>query len=831
MTTLFIMGVQGSVMIVTVLVLCALLINRLPKVTFCALWALVTARLLVPFFAENPLGLWSLASHLQFRTPGSSGEALGIRNATNSAGGEPVGVTPTHDGEAPLSTASPSLSIAAEPTAGFSQTTVLDPIAIDPTELDPNSGPTTLLGLLDAFANTATTSLSWWDWIWIAGSVLFLLGFTSLYLRRWLRFKKSASVTCPQATQWLRAHPLLRPLTIRSCPAVNNPLTYGILRPVILVPPTFDWSSPQADLVLAHEFTNARFDALWKLILVLAVCVHWFNPFVWVMYVMANRDIELSCDTRVTKGLEPRQRASYARILLNTSKTASTPSTPTTPFASAFAKNSIEERVVSIVKYRPPSWSACIASAVVLIVVPTALATSAPTPSEPMDPTVAHPAAGSTTNGVFTGIAVEGRPITSHEYTNDEWQALEVLYGFACPGRIVPSDSSISGHPTIRALREAIAKELRDLNVSDLLARLGSDGWILRQAGTNSMAAFITMALVPLAADDWENHTFAGARSVSANGIEGVLDYRYSFELTPSTLELGLVAGSPVQEPSLANINVSAYLAYALSLHATFNNLLDAVDPTLLDDPNAVMEDLDANYVPRYLDVPYTGHTLDAQYTYRACTDGDDWQTSPLVGSVFAKEDSDPTGATADGYEFGGSLDERAFVSGLGSDAVSSLPIDAQWFAYEKFGFSRNPYTGQLLYQGEPVRLFVDGYTGEPYASAYDHIRYYYTSPNGALDLRTKYDYIGNANLPDSTAQMVLETPVRGVLEMDEQEARSVVEACYPSYASQYPGQTATMLFGNDAHHLEPTFEAVAGFGIAPSWVNPDVAAILEGTA
>lgn len=64
MTNLLLMGVQGSAMIVAILVLRALLLDRLPKATFCALWVLVVARLLVPLFVANPLGLWGLASHL-----------------------------------------------------------------------------------------------------------------------------------------------------------------------------------------------------------------------------------------------------------------------------------------------------------------------------------------------------------------------------------------------------------------------------------------------------------------------------------------------------------------------------------------------------------------------------------------------------------------------------------------------------------------------------------------------------------------------------------------------------------------------------------------------
>ena len=68
--------------------------------------------------------------------------------------------------------------------------------------------------------------------------------------------------------------------------------------------------------VLEHEFVHIRrFDALWKLLLLAAACAHWFNPLVWVMYVLANRDLELSCDETVVRRFGG-ARASYARVLI-----------------------------------------------------------------------------------------------------------------------------------------------------------------------------------------------------------------------------------------------------------------------------------------------------------------------------------------------------------------------------------------------------------------------------------------------------------------------------------------------------------------------------------
>ena len=84
---------------------------------------------------------------------------------------------------------------------------------------------------------------------------------------------------------------------------IASPLTFGVLHPVILMPKGTDWKDGRTlQYVLEHEFVHIlRFDTLSKLLLIGAVCVHWFNPMVWVLYILANRDLELSCNETVVR--------------------------------------------------------------------------------------------------------------------------------------------------------------------------------------------------------------------------------------------------------------------------------------------------------------------------------------------------------------------------------------------------------------------------------------------------------------------------------------------------------------------------------------------------
>ena len=73
--------------------------------------------------------------------------------------------------------------------------------------------------------------------------------------------------------------------------------------PVLLVPADMDWADEEtAAFILSHEMSHIRrFDAFTKWLLAAALCIHWFNPLVWAMYILANRDLELACDEAVIR--------------------------------------------------------------------------------------------------------------------------------------------------------------------------------------------------------------------------------------------------------------------------------------------------------------------------------------------------------------------------------------------------------------------------------------------------------------------------------------------------------------------------------------------------
>jgi hypothetical protein len=126
-----------------------------------------------------------------------------------------------------------------------------------------------------------------------------------------------------------------------------------------------DWTDEkQLEYILTHEFTHIRrFDTAWKWLLAATLCIHWFNPLVWGLYFLANRDIELTCDEAVVRLQGMAQRSAYARALIKLEERRSIYNL----LGNNFNKNAIKERINAIMKLKKVSliWTA---AAVLLVV-------------------------------------------------------------------------------------------------------------------------------------------------------------------------------------------------------------------------------------------------------------------------------------------------------------------------------------------------------------------------------------------------------------------------------------------------------------------------------
>ena len=132
---------------------------------------------------------------------------------------------------------------------------------------------------------------------------------------------------------------------------VSSPFVLGLIKPRIYLP--FNMNGQDLAHVVAHEQAHIRRkDHWWKPLGFLLLTIHWFNPFMWLSYVLLCRDIELACDEKVIRELGNEQRADYTQALVACSINRRT--IAACPLA--FGEVGVKERVKSVMNYQKPAF-------------------------------------------------------------------------------------------------------------------------------------------------------------------------------------------------------------------------------------------------------------------------------------------------------------------------------------------------------------------------------------------------------------------------------------------------------------------------------------------
>ena len=325
---------QGGVLIGAILLLRLLGRYRLPGWTFRVLWGIALARLLIPVALPFPWNIYAGLEHLagfgQTAQTAPSVQTPAEIPAPSQGGGIPdVPALPMEPGQIPVPEAAP-----------------------------------------------AAVEIPWLTILYLAGAAALALLFLVSYRRGVRVFRTALPLKHPAVNQWRRKIPALRGVPIRRCDRVRSPLTYGLVRPVILLPKGLDYEQEEVGYILLHEGTHIKHgDAWWKLFLAAALCVHWFNPLVWCMYVWANRDLERCCDESVVRRCGLEARSEYALTLLKWEERRS----GLLPLCSNFGTPILKERVVFIMKLKKQS-AAAVALTLALVMGTTVAFATGPAP-------------------------------------------------------------------------------------------------------------------------------------------------------------------------------------------------------------------------------------------------------------------------------------------------------------------------------------------------------------------------------------------------------------------------------------------------------------------
>ena len=302
------MSIAAAILILVIIVVRQLAIHKLPKKTFMILWGVVLLRLLIPFSFNISIPIQSNEEAITGNTMVSVVEMTGALNTD-----EVYRILPRTD--------------------IFEAVNTFNAMLPDiPESIAPVFPVTT---------------------IWVLGMLAVALFILVTHFRFSREYKASLPVDNVYINKWLNEQSGVRHIQARQSDKITAPLTYGILKPVILFPKTTDWQDiVRLRYIFTHEMTHIkRFDILRKWLLAIALCVHWFNPLVWAMYILANRDIELSCDEAVVSAMGESTKSSYAMALIGLEERRSI----FAPLCTSFSKNLLEERIVSIMKIKKRS--------------------------------------------------------------------------------------------------------------------------------------------------------------------------------------------------------------------------------------------------------------------------------------------------------------------------------------------------------------------------------------------------------------------------------------------------------------------------------------------
>ncbi|PBI36436.1 M56 family metallopeptidase [Clostridioides difficile] len=307
------MSFTSGVLLLIVIFIRACLFKKLPKKVFVLLWLIVLFKLLIPVSLNSGFSIYSIIeSTFDVELGNTSTENYTLKKASDSAG--------------------KNNSDEFEIMSSIENIMMLE-----------------MLGILSFIVTIMFSILLCFRYFKIIN-----LFKTSIHIKNHEFIKK-----------WMCKNSRFRRFIVCISEFTRTPLTSGILKPRIILPKQMNYANNQTlDFVLTHEMVHINsFDNLLKLFMLVALVVHWFNPLVWVMFFLLNKDIEFSCDEKVMSILGEEYRADYATTLISLAE-------ENNPFSmticSWFGKTKIEKRIVNIMKFKKSTYVTFLVSTVLV---------------------------------------------------------------------------------------------------------------------------------------------------------------------------------------------------------------------------------------------------------------------------------------------------------------------------------------------------------------------------------------------------------------------------------------------------------------------------------
>lgn len=311
------LAVAASWLIVVILLLRPLLKKFAPRWVLCALWAVVAVRLVCPVMLHSDLSVYRLAGDAvnangqvtYFEDTGFCGD-VSYRPATLLPGVS----TPT----------------------------------VTPSTVDDSAPEVSADAVVQPSTPSRSVDMNLLSIAWAVGIYIIVMAALAGYLS--LRSAVAASIPLEG--------------NVYLCDNIKSPFILGVFRPRIYLTSGMDEAA--RDCVLRHERAHLRrWDHVWKPLGFALLAVYWYDPLVWVAYILFCRDMELACDERVIRDMAAEERAAYSQALLDCSRgrrwVAACPL--------AFGEVGVKTRVKAVLWYKKPGFWVSVAAVLVCIAV------------------------------------------------------------------------------------------------------------------------------------------------------------------------------------------------------------------------------------------------------------------------------------------------------------------------------------------------------------------------------------------------------------------------------------------------------------------------------
>lgn len=346
------MGFYGSIMIVTVLVLRGLLKSRLPKFVFPLFWGVILLRLLIPFSLSSPLSMkvpdffrnpfYEAASMINLIEDLPMTAEMNVATAQN----QPKTIVPE-------TTVLETTALETTASETIVSEAIISEIPLEAEAIATATEGTALNISYTSFDNTLFYHLL--IFIYLGGLFVTISVLLIQKYQYTKRLKNALLIEHNETINTLLREINMGQILVFTNDEIASPLVCGLFAPKIYLPTRMDFSNTELlRHILCHETMHIRRKDNWiKAVMLVTLCLHWFNPLVWIMSKYLASDLELACDEAVLRHYDKEDeiRKNYALSLLTMVITGNRP----TLLYSAFSKTEVERRIQSVLQYRKAS--------------------------------------------------------------------------------------------------------------------------------------------------------------------------------------------------------------------------------------------------------------------------------------------------------------------------------------------------------------------------------------------------------------------------------------------------------------------------------------------